>query len=662
MKKLIALLLIASQAWAGLPPTTIQGQSDASPKTKFSFQVPQSQSTDLGGIKALIETGNYNTQPNPGFEAATLSGWTASSGTVTRETTAADIANGSASLKWAANASNPTLTGPFVANSNGSLGKTGVWSCNVMKSVASDSFNMTVDDGVNTYVSQTIAPITSKFTRQTVTFSYPSTGGTNLRGGFTAPTITGNLWVDDCYFGPAEGWPALSQVNQAQWVGDVYFTGCSGNFDWTGDTTYSDATATTTCAPVATGNVSVSGTNNNKPEFKVTGGPGKYVVVYGGMIGNGSATSNTQVIFRLTDGTNNSNEELVWQASTGTNQPITGNAQWSLNETSALNGTLFKIQAKEVSGGDPFMKGTSANPGAFSVYWFPSSSEISYRPDLQPISYAGYIFSGSASFSIASPTTSFQDFATASGATLTQRQNFNAGTVTEYNTTGAGIVFTPNRAGLIPVCFQFPWRTSSTAPGLFFQIADESNNEIAEQYVEATGASIVNQMTLCGTFNATNTSSHTLKLRLKEVGPAGNVDIFIIRGNVEILLGAAAVQSIATPLLMGSVTSSDSGQIHHEFAFLSGGSAACGGSPCTLTDKSGSASVTRTGTGLYHMVVASGVCSTALACTSSSNDAIGVCQGTAASSTTTQYDFSCFVSTTGAALDTRFTVQCDCHR
>src|SRR5665213_2385038 len=72
IKKIVSIVLFVTAginpAFAGLPPTSVQGQYDASAQTKFNFQVPYNQKTDLGGIKALFETGNHNLLTSPSFE------------------------------------------------------------------------------------------------------------------------------------------------------------------------------------------------------------------------------------------------------------------------------------------------------------------------------------------------------------------------------------------------------------------------------------------------------------------------------------------------------------------------------------------------------------------------------------------------------------------
>lgn len=72
LNSIILGLLISSQAFAGLPPTTVKGQNDSAASVTFNLQVPESQSTRVNGTTALIETGNGNLLGNPGAEGSTL--------------------------------------------------------------------------------------------------------------------------------------------------------------------------------------------------------------------------------------------------------------------------------------------------------------------------------------------------------------------------------------------------------------------------------------------------------------------------------------------------------------------------------------------------------------------------------------------------------------
>jgi hypothetical protein len=59
MKKLlIAYLFTLTNVFAGLPPTTLKGQSDTLKPTTFNFEAPNKQITNTASATGLIETGN----------------------------------------------------------------------------------------------------------------------------------------------------------------------------------------------------------------------------------------------------------------------------------------------------------------------------------------------------------------------------------------------------------------------------------------------------------------------------------------------------------------------------------------------------------------------------------------------------------------------------
>ena len=194
--KLIALLLISTQAFAGLPPTTIQGQSDSSSKVKSSFQVPHNQATDLGGVKSLIETGNGNILPDPGFEAAT-SGWTASGGaTATLNSTAKGT--GSLGYDWDSNAASQTLMSTSVTIPNGLQSKNGVASCQIKTVSGTATHTIVVNDGTNDIGTPlTIGSSTTSFQETKINFVFPSSGTIRLKIASVASNEP-EIYIDDC--------------------------------------------------------------------------------------------------------------------------------------------------------------------------------------------------------------------------------------------------------------------------------------------------------------------------------------------------------------------------------------------------------------------------------------------------------------------------------
>lgn len=107
LRSIVAVIfLFAFSAKAGLPPTTLKGQS-GSKATTFNFEVPNKQATktSTGG---LIETGNKNLLDDPSFEAATRStAWVISNGTAAAESTV--VIDGVKSLKVTAAAQTPSI-------------------------------------------------------------------------------------------------------------------------------------------------------------------------------------------------------------------------------------------------------------------------------------------------------------------------------------------------------------------------------------------------------------------------------------------------------------------------------------------------------------------------------------------------------------------------
>lgn len=201
MKKLIALILISTQAFAGLPPTTTKGQSDASAKVKFQFQAPHNQFTNLGGISTLIETGNGNILPDPGFEAS-VSGWSASGGaTATANSTAKGT--GAKGYDWDSNSAAQTLQSTSVTIPAGLAGKNGIAYCNIKTVSGTATHTFTVNDGTNDIVTPiTIQSSTTAFLGSNegnkINFVFPA-AGTTIRIKLAAVNANEpEIYTDDC--------------------------------------------------------------------------------------------------------------------------------------------------------------------------------------------------------------------------------------------------------------------------------------------------------------------------------------------------------------------------------------------------------------------------------------------------------------------------------
>lgn len=102
MRLIKALIItLAFSAQAGLPPTTLSGQSSATKPTTFGTQVPYNQATSLGGINSLIETGSENMLVDPGMEAPGVTAYTCTVGTCTKTVASGEFSSGKQALKVA---------------------------------------------------------------------------------------------------------------------------------------------------------------------------------------------------------------------------------------------------------------------------------------------------------------------------------------------------------------------------------------------------------------------------------------------------------------------------------------------------------------------------------------------------------------------------------
>lgn len=200
MKKLIlSILLTASQAIAGLPPTTTKGQSDASKSTTFDFQAPLSQFTKTSGTAALIETRNFNLLKNPGFEATTFStNWTASGGTFVVGTST-NIGTGLKGAVFTPSAGSQTVTSDAITIPNGLYGVAAEVSC-FFKSSATD-YVLSAYNGTSNVTSATISASTN-FGPQKIVFTMPTSGTIALR--IASASAAAALSIDDCYLGYSE--------------------------------------------------------------------------------------------------------------------------------------------------------------------------------------------------------------------------------------------------------------------------------------------------------------------------------------------------------------------------------------------------------------------------------------------------------------------------
>ncbi len=194
--KLLTTILISTQAFAGLAPSTMQGQADASAKVKSSIQVPFNQATDLGGLKTLVETGNGNIIPDPGFESLT-SLWTASGGATAAANTTA-VGTGVNGYDWDSNAAAQTLQSTSKTIPNAYRGQNGIAACLIKVPSGTATHTLVVNDGSTDIGTPITITNSTNFIATKYNFQFPSSGTLRIKIASVASNEP-EIYVDDCY-------------------------------------------------------------------------------------------------------------------------------------------------------------------------------------------------------------------------------------------------------------------------------------------------------------------------------------------------------------------------------------------------------------------------------------------------------------------------------
>lgn len=379
MNKLIALLLISTQALAGLPPTSIQGQSDASPKTKFNFQAPFNQVTDLGGIKSLIETGNGNILKNAGFEGGTTDWSVVSTGTITTSSTAKGT--GALGLEWDDGlGSGAELKSTLITIPEGYKGKNGVVSCQVKQTVGTITQTFTVNNGTtDLFTPILVSANTSTFTDNRNNFIFPTSGSVQVKfyGNNNADPA---LYIDDCKISLADN---IGTVSQALDYGSASYTGTSSCI-WThalSSTVPTSYTANASCpTPTVTGFASAPATKIPALTFSSMGS-GTYVFHATGLF---SAEINRSCSYFFYDGTTSYPAGTVVGTNASPNTNYTGQSGNTNHITARINvaspqtNKTFEIQGIGENGTSTCQIYADSTPKKDLKIWveyFPSSSQ-----------------------------------------------------------------------------------------------------------------------------------------------------------------------------------------------------------------------------------------------------------------------------------------------
>lgn len=531
--------------------------------------------------RALIERGD-NLLKNGGFESG-KSNFTASGGTFAVTTTAANIGKGSVSGSWNSNGAAQTLTSTAVAIPAGLYGRNGVASCIIQGAGATHTLQ--AYDGTNILASQTITS-QAEYARTSVNFIFPSSGNISLRLVSVAadePTV----YVDDCYLGPADTFN-LSQVSQASLVGRLTWSPTT-NCQWNGtSTSFADLAADADCddnARTSTGIISDGGSPSGQtPAFTITNGPpGEYFVVVSGSMGSNASGATTAVgsDVRLYDGTTVYGPPMINGGScSGASGTLVCTGPGYSFPFSFSGGTkTIKLQYKVAGTAGQFRIFVGEQGLQFSVYRFPSSSEIAYRPDV--VNRTGQVkHAAAASCRWTTTSASFASFS--ADADCTTPTGIGSGSAPGTKIPAG--VFTNIPAGKYKVfasgAFVSEYAASST--GCNFRLYDGTNSisEFDAYTTSTSGYEFLSSSEGIVQYSA-NQTSLTIEVQAKR--PSGGGSCSVDTASSQLVIGLIPIdQNVPMPNLVGSVLSNSSGVERVERARLN-----CDGSS-VITSQSGS--------------------------------------------------------------------------
>jgi hypothetical protein len=365
----ILLILASMQSKAGLPPTSLKGQSGAK-ATTFNFEVPNNTATktNTGG---LIETGNKNILTNGSFEHSNFKeGWNHGALAPVEEISSTVI-DGKKIAVFNPSAQEVLLTNTstLYASAFGLGGVQGLAMCRINSNVALKmcSINNSVTSTTNCVDVNTDA----KWGLYKVPFILGETNnGVSIA---SSGNVTGTVYVDDCFVGPQD---LKQDVSGAIKVGSIRFSGCASW--WTSTSTSYAAMGTTSCTVTTTGNVSAPTTNI--PGFRLLNRQaGKYKFEASGEFIKSVSTTNSTIgfVFRdTTSGTNSQNENIAQHASSAGGVLSVPFIKGDMEYTNSGD-TSFEIYGKTSTTTSGTQAGiTNFAPLVIDVFYFPPNSQV----------------------------------------------------------------------------------------------------------------------------------------------------------------------------------------------------------------------------------------------------------------------------------------------
>lgn len=609
---------------------------------------------------------------NPGFENGKVN-WTASGGSFTITTTAANVGRGLDAAVFNASASAQTLSSKAVTIPPGLYSSDGEASCR-FKTTASD-YLLQVYDGTNVLGEITIQP-SSVYLNQKAKFIFPASGTIQLR--VKSQSNAADLYLDDCSMKPKQP----DSMAQASFVGSALWPDVA-NCEWSNSAvTWSGYSADSDCTYPSGSNLKGTATAPGTKIPAVTFPklePGHYKLVVEAFFYQSSGGQSCS--WRVHDGTQ------AWigvlSSSSGASPSSGGQivAEWDYS-TTQTNVTI-EVQEQSLGGGTCKISNDNsvANTGLFfTLYRWPLQNEEQLRPqdfwrvdanigganpDLGSSDQSSYIGIEDSGLDMVINPRSISAYIPCSST------NDSDGLTCSSGNESVGVAFVLPRMSDVKVCFSFAHEiaTSGGAGALSsaFQVVrtgntsqtilQEGNQRIAsENLVDATTANQPHKV--CGIFPSVPSGKNTFRLFYEQDATA-TVSSNVLLADRSSSLGQRDIHVEAYPLtealppIKKTVTTEYDGQDVITRAYLTNSGS------CAISSNPGSwiSSVSDPGAGRCSLTIATGVFNSAPICICGLVGSVaGSCSiesGATATALTTRVK-----DDAGSDLDQDFNIQC----
>lgn len=466
---------------------------------------------------------------NGDFESGITLGWTNTGGTFASVSSGSNLLVGKKSATFLASASTQSVQSSLYAIPNGLVGQ----ACAASMMYKGGDIGLTfqvVDNSSNILASQVIQASTNA-TTIALPFVCPSSGSVRVKilSGATAALIA----FDQMFLGSN----ALISTSQASYVGGVFMPGaCFGTATPTTATPMVDLTFSSCGGYTLLGQATAFADSGNGAVTFSNLPPGEYLAQWTGDCNRGTASSTT-AYFAETDGTNfgpavTMNLAPTYTSSTGC--VMTGHFSYQTAGTRS-----FKVQVG-ASSSETVNFGVNVQPSEnFSLYRFPSQSEIAVRPET--INWLVDVTQDAATFQLGVLTVASQTEITDTGSTLATTANGaslpvqvpcsgtnpSTGITCSSGTPDAGVVFNLPAAGSVLACASFNHYLGSggsTTVFTTYEVVETPNNSQTilqhgrDVQTHSVGSNTANTIVggealqNCGIFNFTSAGQKTLRL------------------------------------------------------------------------------------------------------------------------------------------------------